>query len=104
MLIPSLVQTKPAVVLLVDPDEERQRETRDRLIALGYTVRSVDDYEAALVIIESTPPDVVLITGQPAQGEGWNALRSMLTRWGVPALHLEQEAGATTEDASKTLK
>ncbi len=104
MLMSSPARTKAAVVLVVDPDPIRQRETRDRLVILGYTVRSADDYEAALGIIEVTPPDVVIVTGLPAEGDLWNDLQTELNKWGVPAMTLPAVDGPLTDTDERDLK
>lgn len=104
MLVSPLAPTKTAVVLVIDPDPTRQRETRDRLVLLGYTVRSADDYEAALGIIEATPPDVVVVSGLLDEGDGWNTLQMELNRWGVPLMDLNPIEGAPTELDDRDLK
>jgi diguanylate cyclase (GGDEF)-like protein len=104
MLISSPTRTKAAVVLIVDPDPARQRETRDRLVILGYTVRSADDYEAALGIVEATPPDVVVVTGLPDYGDGWNNLQTEVNRWGLPVVTVEPTEGIVTDSDDRDLK
>jgi diguanylate cyclase (GGDEF)-like protein len=90
MLASSRSNTKPAVVLVVDPDPASQRKMRERLMDLGYSARAVDDYESAQDVIATTPPDVVLVCGHPTQGEGWNTVQSELNRWGIPILVLDE--------------
>src|SRR3954453_7699811 len=92
MLVSSLAQTRSAVVLMIDPDPARQHEVRNKLVAMGYTVRSVDDYESALGIVGSTPPDVVVVSGVTSQAEGRDDLQVELKRWGVPLLDLQAPA------------
>lgn len=69
MPVSSPVSSQSAVVLIIDPEPDNQRAMRDRLIRLGYTVRSTDDYESATAILEATPPDVVMITGMVGSPE-----------------------------------
>src|SRR6476661_3707243 len=80
--------SQPAVVLVIDPDPSIQRDVRDRLVALGYSARSVDDYESALGVVSTTPPDLVLLTGNSPRSEAWNGLQTELGRWGIPMLDL----------------
>ena len=104
MLISSLAHSKSAVVLMIDSDAVRQRQVRDKLVAMGYAVRSVDDFESALGIIENTPPDVVLVGEQEGDAKGWNNLQSGLNQWGVPTINLEQvmsQAGDINESELK---
>jgi len=77
---------------MIDPDPARQHEVRNKLVAMGYTVRSVDDYESALGIVGSTPPDVVVVSGVTSQAEGRDDLQVELKRWGVPLLDLQAPA------------
>lgn len=77
---------KQAMVLVIDPDPSVQREMRERLTGLGYTARAVDDFGAAMPVVASTPPDVVLVSGNSSKGEGWNDLQSELNHWGIPLL------------------
>src|SRR3954452_12697358 len=76
------------VVLVIDPDPDIQRDMRDRLVALGYSARSVDDYESALGVVTATPPDLVLLTGNSTRSEAWDGLQTELSRWGIPMLDL----------------
>jgi len=76
------------MVLVIDPDPAIQREMRDRLIALGYSARSVDDYDSALSVVFTTPPDLVLLTGNNPDGEDSTNLHAELSRWGIPLLDL----------------
>ncbi len=85
---PSSTGPRQSVVLVIDPDPANQRRMRDNLMNLGYAARSVDDYGAALSIISSTPPDVVLVTGRLAQGESLDDLHVELKRWGIPLIDL----------------
>src|SRR5437764_575595 len=96
MVVSIPVQSQPSVILVVDPDPETQREIRDRLVVLGYSARSVDDYESAMGVITATPPDLVLVTEQASQGEGWNSLQIELNKWGIPVLNLEDVEDAVT--------
>jgi diguanylate cyclase (GGDEF)-like protein len=84
----------------VDPDPTRQRETRDRLVILGYSVRSADDYEAAIGVINVTPPDVVVVNGLPTEGEQWNKLQGELNKWGLPMMTF----GVPLDEDDKSLK
>jgi len=97
---PTIARPESAVVLVIDPNPESQRTLRDRLTAMGYTARSVDDYDSAVQILTITPPDVVLVSGQEAQGEGdaWNELQTQLNQWGIPLLDLGQPSEG--EDAT----
>lgn len=88
MLASSYSKSRPAVVLVIDPDPESQRQTRERLLEMGYTARSVDDYESALDVVATTPPDVVLLSNKSPGGAGWNELQTDLKRWGIPILTL----------------
>src|SRR5436309_7987020 len=99
MSSPTATRSESAVVLVIDPNPESQRAIRDRLTAIGYAARSVDDYESAIQVITITPPDVVLTAGQIAQGEAWNDLQAQLNRWGIPLLDIgrpAEENGAST--------
>ena len=104
MIVSSSARAKSAVILVVDPDPIRQRETRDRLVILGYSVRSADDYSAALGVVEVTPPDIVVVCGLPTQGEDWNSLQSELNKWGVPMMALEGTLVAPTDADDMELK
>lgn len=99
---PSVSTTSSAVVLIIDAEPANQRALRDRLMRLGYTARSTDDYESAAVIVESTPPDVLLVTGPTAQGGGWNALQGQLNNWGIPVLSLADAARSNSTDGVRT--
>lgn len=77
-----------ALVLVVDADPANQRALRDRLLRLGYTARSADDYQSAMAIVTATPPDVVLLPGRADKGEGWGELQGQLDSWGIPVLRL----------------
>jgi two-component system, cell cycle response regulator len=101
MVVSSSRGSQPSVVLVIDPDPARQRQMRDRLMALGYTARSVDDYDAALQLIANTPPDAVLLAGQAARGEGWNALQTQLNTWGIPLVDLGQRDDAQPVDGQQ---
>jgi diguanylate cyclase (GGDEF)-like protein len=98
----STVSSQPALVLVVDADPGNQRALRDRLLRLGYTARSVDDHQAALQIIEATPPDVVLLPGTADRSEGWGALQAQLDNWGIPVLRLSEPAPAHAGPADPT--
>jgi diguanylate cyclase (GGDEF)-like protein len=104
MIIPTTTRAKVAVLLLIDPDPARQRETRDRLVVLGYTVRSADDYEAAIGAVHVTPPDVVLVSGLPSEGDSWNNLQTELSKWGVPVVSLGSASEALRDVDDKELK
>lgn len=84
----SPVGSQSVAVLVIDPDPLNQRAMRDQLVRLGYTARSTDDYESALAILESTPPDVVVVISLPTPGESWQALQSGLKEWGIPVVTL----------------
>jgi two-component system cell cycle response regulator len=73
---------------------------REQLMRLGYTARSADDFESAAAILEATPPDVVLLTGQMIDGEGFNMLQAQIDTWGVPLLRLAEENVDATEPIS----
>lgn len=90
-LSPSVSSTS-AVVLIIDAEPANQRSLRDRLVRLGYIARSTDDCESAAIILESTPPDVVLLTGATSHGRGWTALQDQLDNWGIPVLDLAGDA------------
>lgn len=90
MPVSSSVSSPSAVVLIIDAEPMNQRTLRDRLMRLGYTARSTDDFESAAAILESTPPDAVLITGLISVGDGWNALQAQLDNWGVPVMSLAE--------------
>src|SRR5438552_1022708 len=94
-MVATSVRSQPSVVLVIDPDPAIQRDMRDRLVALGYSARSVDDYESALGVVSATPPDLILLTGNNPRSEAWSELQAELGRWGIPMLDL----GAT--DANK---
>jgi two-component system, cell cycle response regulator len=94
-MVATSVSSQPSVVLVIDPDPAIQRDMRDRLVALGYSARSVDDYESALGVVSATPPDLILLTGNNPRSEAWSELQAELGRWGIPMLDL----GAT--DANK---
>jgi diguanylate cyclase (GGDEF)-like protein len=61
---------------------------RNRLLFMGHTARSADDYESALAVLESTPPDVVLLISPVEEGEGWDELRTQLGQWSIPYVEL----------------
>ena len=86
---PSHTGPKQSVVLVIDPDPANQRRMRDNLMNMGYVARSVDDYGAALNIISSTPPDVVLVTGHPTRRESLSDLHTELNKWGIPIINLD---------------
>lgn len=81
---------KQSVVLVIDPDPANQRRMRDNLMNMGYTARTVDDYGAALNVISSTPPDVVVVSGHLAEGKSWDDLQAELNRWGIPCINLSE--------------
>jgi len=87
-MVATSISSQPSVVLVIDPDPAVQREVRDRLVSLGYSARSVDDYESALGIVSTTPPDLVLLTGRIQPNQSWDGLQSELARWGIPLLDL----------------
>lgn len=82
------VTSQSASVLVVDPDPLNQRAMREQLTRLGYTVRSTDDYESAMAILDATPPDVVVVVSLPTLLEGWDELQSNLKNWGIPLVTL----------------
>jgi diguanylate cyclase (GGDEF)-like protein len=88
MLASSFSRSKSAVILVIDPDPESQRRTRERLMEMGYSARSVDDYQSALDVVATTPPDVVLLSGRSTRSSGWEELQTELKRWGIPILTL----------------
>lgn len=81
---------KQSVVLVIDPDPANQRRMRDNLMNMGYAARTVDDYGAALNVISSTPPDVVVVSGHLAVGKNWDDLQVELNRWGIPCINLSE--------------
>lgn len=89
-MLGSSVGSQSAMVLIVDPEPDSQRAMRDRLVGLGYTARSADDYEAATSIVAATPPDVLLIPGEVGHGESWTQLQAQLNNWGIPVLKLRE--------------
>lgn len=95
--IPSSTGPKQAVILVIDADPVGQRSTRERLTNLGYSARSVDDYSAALTVLASTPPDVVILAQPAKPGETWNSLQLELNKWGIPVVTLD-----TPEDTMST--
>ena len=95
----SLVSSQSAMVLVIDPEPASQRVMRDRLVALGYTARSADDYESAMEIVAATPPDVILVPGQAGDGEGWSQLKAQINTWGIPLVKLGE---AATEGTTAT--
>lgn len=92
----SSVSSQPALVLVVDPDPTHQRTMRDRLLRMGYTVRSADDHQSAMAIVTATPPDVVLLPGYADQQEGWSELQPQLDNWGIPVLKLSPPGSTNT--------
>jgi diguanylate cyclase (GGDEF)-like protein len=98
MPVSSAVSSQSAVVLIIDPEPENQRTMRDRLMRLGYTARSTDDFESATAILEATPPDVVMITGISQSAEEVGTIQPQLNRWGIPVVNLSVDAnGAATK-------
>src|SRR5687768_9988153 len=77
-----------ATVLVIDPDPVNQRAMRNRLMFMGHTARTADDYESALAVLEATPPDVVLMARPIEQGEEWDELHEELTQWSIPYIEL----------------
>jgi diguanylate cyclase (GGDEF)-like protein len=92
----SSVSSQPALVLVVDADPAHQRTMRDRLLRMGYTVRSADDHQSAMAIVTATPPDVVLLPGYADQNDGWSELQPQLDSWGIPVLRLSPPGSTNT--------
>jgi diguanylate cyclase (GGDEF)-like protein len=92
----SSVSSQPALVLVVDAEPTHQRTMRERLLRMGYTVRSADDYQSAMAIVTATPPDVVLLPGYADRNEGWNELQPQLDNWGIPVLRLSPPSSTNT--------
>jgi diguanylate cyclase (GGDEF)-like protein len=79
-----------ATVLVIDPDPVNQRAMRNRLMFMGHTARTADDYVSALAVLEATPPDVVLMARAIEEGEEWDELQEQLTQWSIPYIELDQ--------------
>jgi two-component system cell cycle response regulator len=77
-----------ATVLVIDPDPVNQRTMRNRLMFMGYSARTADDYESALAVLEATPPDVILLVSPIEEGEKWDELHEQLTQWSIPYIQL----------------
>ena len=90
MVASSTVSSQPSMILIIDPDPVNQRQLRDRLAGIGYAARSVDDYNAAIEVVNTTPPDVILLTAQMGASAGWDTLQTRLNQWGIPVVNLGQ--------------
>jgi diguanylate cyclase (GGDEF)-like protein len=77
-----------ATVLVIDHDPVNQRTMRNRLMYMGHSARSADDYESALAVLEATPPDVVLLMSPIEESEAWDELHEELTQWSIPYIEL----------------
>lgn len=97
------VSSRTALILVIDPEPANQRAMRDCLIRIGFTTRLADDFEAAVSIVEATPPDVVLLPTNAGGSEGWGKLEALLNNWGIPVLRLagSVEPGAAASPISQ---
>ena len=77
-----------ATILVIDPDPVNQRAMRNRLMYMGHTARSSDDYESALAIVAATPPDLVLLVSPIIEGQSWEELQAQLKQWSMPYIEL----------------
>ena len=66
--------SKPKI-LIVDDDADLQEILKDSFEAEGYFVRTADDGERALEIIEQNPPDVVVLDFRMPKVNGLEVLK-----------------------------
>jgi diguanylate cyclase (GGDEF)-like protein len=87
-----------ATVLVIDPDPLVQRSMREKLTRLGHSARTADDYESGLAILESTPPDVVVLVSPVEQGESWDDLHVQITQWSIPYIELDDPSADIADE------
>lgn len=84
------------LVLIVDDHADNRRIYTAMLLHLGYRVIEAEDGEAALALVRSARPDVVLMDmGLPGRMDGWAAtaaLKGDEATAGVPVIALTAHA------------
>ena len=86
------------VILIVDDDDRLREYVLVNLEMEGYAVREAGSAEEGLdVLVESTPPDLVLLDVMMPQVDGWEMLRRVQERHGVGTIPVIMFSGKLDE-------
>ena len=98
-------ETPPAAdssprILIVDDHDDNVELLRARLEAWGFETEAASDGEAALSLVEQSPPDLILLDVMMPQVDGWEMLQRVRERHGVDSIQVIMFSGQVEDNGS----
>lgn len=97
----AIVAERPPKILVVDDVPENVRLLEAVLVPRGYEVVTATDGRAALDLVETEEPDLILLDVMMPKVDGWEMLRRVRERHGVEAIPVLMFSGKVDESENE---